>query len=58
MVCTVFFPVLDFTSLSKMAKAIAMTKVSTRLMTPMASVLRMTRKKVEMCIRDSNHCGR
>ena len=46
MVCTTFFPPCDFTSFNKIANTIAITKVTTRLITPMASVFLITRKKV------------
>ena len=46
MVCTTFFPPLDFISFNRIAKTIAITKVTTRLITPIDSVLRITRKKV------------
>ena len=46
MVCTTFFPPLDFTSFNKIANTIAITKVDTRLIIPIARVFRITFKNV------------
>ena len=40
------FPPCDFTSFNKIANTIAITKVTTRLITPMASVFLITRKRL------------
>ena len=45
-VCTTFFPPFDAISLSKIANAMAVTKVTTRLITPIASVFLITRINV------------
>lgn len=45
-VCTTFFPPFDAISFSKIANAMAVTKVTTRLITPIASVFLITRINV------------
>ena len=45
-VCTTFFPPFDAISFSKIANAMAVTKVTTRLITPIASVFLITRTNV------------